>query len=309
MSKTTTSGTLFKSELVTEMFDKVKGHSTLAKLSGSTPIPFAGIDTFVFTMDGEASIVGEGGNKPAGEADFSSVTIKPIKFVYQHRLTDEFVHLSEEKQLPYLKAFSDGFAKKMARALDIAAIHGVNPYDGTASATVGNNCFDKAVTAEIAYSATAPDDCIDAAVVPIQTADGIVTGIAMAPVFGAALGAMKTKDSNLPIYPEFRFGANPASFGGMASDINTTVSFGSSKDRAIIGDFTNAFKWGYAENIPLEIIEYGDPDGKGDLKRTNEVVLRAEAYIGWGILDKDSFAVVAEKETTEEDTSKEMETE
>ena len=45
-------------------------------------------------------------------------------------------------------------------------------------------------------------------------------------------------------------------------------------------------------NIPLEVIEYGDPDGLGDLKRTNEVVLRAEAFIGWGILDSASFARV-----------------
>lgn len=292
MPTTTTSGILFTPELVTSMFDKVKGHSSLAKLCGASPMPFAGTDTFVFTMDGEASIVGEGGNKPAGEAAFSTITIKPIKFVYQHRLTDEFVNLSEEKQLPYLEAFSDGFAKKLARALDIAAIHGVNPYDGAPSDTIGNNCFDKAVTASITYDSSAPDDNIDAAVAPIQAADGIVTGIAMAPVFGSNLGAMKTKDSNLPMYPEFRFGANPATFGGMASDINNTVSFGSSKDRAIVGDFANAFKWGYAENIPLEIIEYGDPDGQGDLKRTNQIVLRAEAYIGWGILDKDSFALV-----------------
>lgn len=292
MATITTSGTLFKPELVTSMFNKVKGHSSLAKLCGASPMPFAGTDTFVFTMDGEASIVGEGGNKPAGEAAFSTITIKPIKFVYQHRLTDEFINLSEEKQLPYLEAFSDGFAKKMARALDIAAIHGVNPYDGAPSDTIGNNCFDKAVTASITYDSSAPDDNIDAAVAPIQAADGIVTGIAMAPVFGSNLGAMKTKDSNLPMYPEFRFGANPATFGGMASDINNTVSFGSSKDRAIVGDFANAFKWGYAENIPLEIIEYGDPDGQGDLKRTNQIVLRAEAYIGWGILDKNSFALV-----------------
>ncbi|MGN1101288.1 MAG: phage major capsid protein [Huintestinicola sp.] len=296
MATITTSGTLFKPELVTSMFNKVKGHSSLAKLCGASPMPFAGTDTFVFTMDGEASIVGEGGNKPAGEADFSTVTIKPIKFVYQHRLTDEFVNLSEEKQLPYLEAFSDGFAKKMARALDIAAIHGVNPYDGAPSDTIGNNCFDKAVTASITYDSSAPDDNIDAAVAPIQAADGIVTGIAMAPVFGSNLGAMKTKNSNLPMYPEFRFGANPATFGGMASDINNTVSFGSSKDRAIVGDFANAFKWGYAENIPLEIIEYGDPDGQGDLKRTNQIVLRAEAYIGWGILDKNSFALITAAE-------------
>lgn len=296
MPTTTTSGTLFKPELVTEMFNKVKGHSSLAKLCGATPIPFAGTDIFVFSMDGEASIVGEGANKPAGNAAFNVVTIKPIKFVYQHRVTDEFVKLSEEKQLPYLEAFSDGFAKKISRALDIAGIHGVNPYDGNTSDTIGNNCFDKAVTTTITFDSAAPDDNIDSAVAPIQAADGIITGIAMAPAFGSALGALKTKNSNLPIYPEYRFGANPGNFGGMTSDINNTVSFGGSLDRAIVGDFANAFKWGFSENIPLEIIEYGDPDGQGDLKRTNQIVLRSEAYIGWGILDSGSFARIVAAE-------------
>lgn len=46
----------------------------------------------------------------------------------------------------------------------------------------------------------------------------------------------------------------------------------------------------------MEIIEYGDPDGQGDLKRTNEVVLRAEAWVGWGILDKSAFARVVKSE-------------
>ena len=296
MPTITNSGTLFKPELVTDMFNKVKGHSTLAKLCGATPIPFAGTDTFIFSMDGEASIVGEGGNKPAGNADFKTVTIKPIKFVYQHRVTDEFTKLSEEKQLPYLEAFSDGFSKKIARALDIAGFHGVNPYDGETSATIGNNCFDKAVSTTITFDTAAPDDNIDSAVAPIQAADGIITGIAMTPAFGSALGAMKTKNSNLPIYPEFRFGANPGNFGGMMSDINNTLSFGNSLDRAIVGDFANAFKWGFAENIPLEIIEYGDPDGQGDLKRTNQIVLRSEAYIGWGILDASSFTRIVAAE-------------
>ena len=59
-----------------------------------------------------------------------------------------------------------------------------------------------------------------------------------------------------------------------------------------MGDFQNAFRWGYAENIPLEIIQYGNPDGLGDLKQTNQIVLRAEAYIGWGILDPASFAII-----------------
>ena len=67
MPTTTTTGTLFKPELIREMFSKVKGHSSLAKLCNASPMPFAGSEIFVFSMDGEASIVGEGAAKPAGE--------------------------------------------------------------------------------------------------------------------------------------------------------------------------------------------------------------------------------------------------
>lgn len=296
MANITTSGTLFKPELVKEMFNKVKGHSTLAKLCAAEPLPFAGIDNFVFSMDGEAAIVGEGAAKPAGAASLTSVTIKPIKFVYQHRVTDEFVRLSEEKQVPYLAAYADGFAKKIARGMDIAAFHGINPADKQVSATVGDNCFEKQITsAKVDYDDAAPDDGLDEASAFI-TESGIITGIAMTPAFGAALGKMKTLDSNLPIYPEFRFGGNPAAFGGIPSDVNSTLAFNSSKFMAIIGDFANAFRWGYADEIPLEIIPYGDPDGLGDLKKQNQIVLRSEAYIGWGILDKDAFAAVKQAE-------------
>lgn len=290
MATVTNTGTLFPHELSLQMFDQVKGHSTLAKLSGSDSVPFSGTDIFVFSMDGEASIVGEGENKPAGNADFSTVTIKPIKVVYQHRVTNEFQKMSAEKRLPYLTAFSAGFSKKIARALDICGMHGVNPADNVESAMIGNNCFDKAVTTTIVYNSSLPDDNIDAAVSPIQSAEKDVTGIAMAPVFGSALGSMKMADSHAPMYPEFRFGANPGNFGGMNADINSTVSFGNSLDRAIVGDFANAFRWGYAEKVTFEVIEYGDPDGLGDLKRKNQVCLRSEAFIGWAILDPTAFA-------------------
>lgn len=294
MANKTTSGTLFKPELVTEMFSKVKGHSSLVKLSNSAPMPFSGTDTFIFSMDGEAAIVGEGAQKPAGDASFATVTIKPIKFVYQHRVTDEFVHMSEEKQIPYLQAFADGFSKKIARAIDIAAIHGVNPATGTASELIGTNSFVGKVTAAahiITYNALLPDDCIDDAVGAVQDSDGNITGVAMAPAMGAALGKMENSIGN-HMYPEYRFGGNPAAFGALKSDVNNTVAFGSSLIRAIVGDFEGCFKWGYAENIPLEIIQYGDPDGQGDLKRTNEILLRSEAYVGWGILDTGSFALI-----------------
>lgn len=287
MAAITTSTNLFPEKLVSDVFSKVKGHSSLAKLSGQSPIPFSNTEQMVFTMDGEASIVGEGENKPAGEAAFKSVTIAPIKFVYQHRLTDEFVNLAEEDQIPYLQAFTDGFAVKMARALDIAAMHGVNPATKTAVDALAAKNFDMASVGKITTTAGAEDDDIDSAVQAVAAADGVVTGIAMAPAFGASMA--KIKVNGVVQYPEFRFGGNPDAFYGMGSDVNNTVAFGDSKDLAIVGDFQNAFKWGYAQNIPCEVIEYGDPDGQGDLKRMNQIVLRAEAFIGWGILDTASF--------------------
>ena len=292
MSTITKSTNLFPAELTADIFSKVAGHSTLAKLSAQKAIPFCGTDQFVFTMDGEVSIVGEGENKPAGEADLKTVSIVPIKFLYQHRLTDEFVNMSEEKQVPYLQAFTEGFAKKIARGLDIAAMHGVNPATNVAVTGLADKNFDK--VGSITTTAGAEDDDLESAITAVQGADGVVTGIALAPAFASALG--KIKANGIKLYPEFAFGGNPDSFAGLKSDVNNTVAFKDSSDLAIIGDFANAFKWGYAENIPMEVIEYGDPDGLGDLKRTNQIVLRAEAYIGWGILDTDSFKRVVKGE-------------
>ena len=294
-TKTSTATTQFPPKLVTDMFNTVVGHSTIAKLSGAKPIPFAGETVFTFSMNGEVSIVGEGENKPAGDAAFTPKTITPIKMVYQHRLTNEFVYLAEEAQLPYLAAFADGFAKKMARGLDIASMHGVNPADMADASFKATNSFDGLISNEVTYDATKVDENIDAAVQMVTGAEREVNGVALSPAAGSALAAIKV--NGVVQYPEFRFGQNPNAFYGLKSDVNNTVSKtgaaqGSVTDQVIVGDFEGAFRWGYAKDIPLEIIEYGDPDGQGDLKRTNEIVLRSEAFIGWGILDVDSFAIV-----------------
>ena len=278
-------------ELVTDIFSKVKGHSSVAALCGSDPIPFSGIDVMTFSLDDEAELVGEGGEKSPGGATFTPVTIKPFKLVYQHRVTDEFVRLNEEKRLPYLQAFGDGFTKKIARAVDITSFHGLNPKTGLIASSIRPNCFDYMITNAVTYNASTPDANIDSAIALLQNNDAEATGIAMAPDFASAMATVKV--NGVVQYPEFRFGGKPTAFAGYGCDVNSTVKYGvNTKDKAIIGDFKNAFKWGYAANMPLEIIEYGDPDGQGDLKRKNQVVLRAEAYIGFGILDKNAFALI-----------------
>lgn len=287
--------TLFKPELVKELISKVQGRSVLAKLSSQTPIPFNGVEQFIFSLEGNAQIVGEGQQKLGGKAIIEPKVIKPFKFVYQARITDEFKYASEEKQLEYLSQFAEGFAKKIADAFDIAAIHGLEPKGLTDATFRDTNSFDGVVTANIVnYAEDKFDDNIDAAVQQIVAKGGEVTGVALSPVGGQSLAKLKV--NGVTQYPEFRFGQNPDSFYGMKSDVNKnlTVTGGNAQtDHAIVGDFENRFKWGYAENIPMEIIEYGDPDGAGrDLKAYNEILLRAEAFIGWGILDADAFARV-----------------
>nr|DAS76940.1 MAG TPA: major capsid protein [Caudoviricetes sp.] len=288
-------GTLFKPELVKELISKVQGRSVLAKLSSQTPIPFNGVEQFIFNLEGNAQIVGEGEQKQAGKAKITSKVIKPLKFVYQARITDEFKYASEEKQMSFLSAYMDGFAKKIAEAFDLAALHGLEPKTMTDASFRGTNSFDGLITGNIVnYTEEHIDDNIDAAVQQIVAKGGEVTGIALSPTAGQNLA--KIKVNGVVQYPEFRFGQNPDSFYGMKSDINKnlTVTGGTAEtDHAIVGDFQNRFKWGYAENIPMEIIEFGDPDGAGrDLKAYNEICLRAEAFIGWGILDEEAFARV-----------------
>ena len=289
-------GTLFPKDLVNEMFSKVKGHSSLAKMSAQEAVPFTGKDYFVFSLDNDISIVAENGAKPAGDATVSAVTVKPIKVVYQSRVSDEFVYASEERKLQYLKDFADGFAKKVAAGIDKMAIHGVDPATGSlATGTIGNNYFDYVCAATcITYNGSTPDANLESAIAVLEANEYEPTGIAIAPAMRQALASMTGAQG--AIYPQFQFG-QVANLGGITVDSNPTISANSSNDRALVGDFS-AFRWGFAKEIPLEVIEYGNPDGGSyDLKQANQVLLRSEAWIGWGILDANAFCLVCKDGT------------
>lgn len=286
-------GTLFEPALVKDLVTKVKGKSSLAKLSKMTPVSFVGNKEFIFNMDSEIDIVAEGGQKKDGGASLTPVTILPIKFVYGMRVSDEFMFATEEEQIAVLQAFNDGFSKKVASGLDQAAFHGINPSTGDASSVVGENNFDSKVTQTVEYASENVDANLEAAIALVEGADGEVTGMAVSPAVRSALAAL-TNSAGDKRYPEFAFGGQPTHLGQNTLDINKTVSV-KNVDQAIVGDFENMFKWGYAKEIPTEIIEYGDPDGQGDLKRQNQVYIRAEVYLGWGILDPNAFARVTNK--------------
>lgn len=289
----TTKGSLFDPTLVTDLVTKVRGKSSIAALCAQTPIPFNGLKEFTFSMDKEIDIVAEEGKKTEGGMSVAPITIVPIKFEYGARVSDEFLYATEEAQIDTLTAFNDGFAKKVAKGLDLAAFHGINPRTNSASAVIGTNHFDGKVTQTVTYASATPDDNLEAAIALVDGSEMDVTGMALSKTFGAAMA--KVKANGVKLYPEFAFGASPKDLNGIAVDVNRTVSGGTTKDHAIVGDFQNGFKWGYSKQIPMEIIKYGDPDNSGkDLKGYNQVYIRAEIYLGWGILLPEAFAIIKE---------------
>jgi hypothetical protein len=245
-------------------------------------------------MDKEIDVVAENGAKGNGGITIEPITIIPIKVEYGARISDEFLYAAEEEQIQILTSFNDGFAKKVARGLDIMAFHGANPRTGTASNVIGDNHFDKAVSQVVTAGDETADAQVEAAIALVQGSENDVTGMAMAPAFRSSLAAL-TLTSGQKMYPELAWGNAPSTINGLAVQANSTVSANSSPDLAVLGDFQNAFRWGYAKEIPMEIIEYGNPDNDatlGDLKGHNQIYIRCEAYLGWGILDKSAFAIV-----------------
>lgn len=292
MAEVLSKANLFNEQLINDLINKVKGKSSLAALSGQEAIPFNGTEQFVFSMDSEIDIVAENGKKSHGGITLDPVTIVPLKVEYGARVSDEFMYASDEVKIDMLKAFNEGFARKLAKGLDLMAIHGINPRSKVASDIIGNNCFEKKVTQSVAYTEADPDTNVETAVGMVQGSDGEVNGLAMAPAFATALAKLKV--NGVKQFPELAWGSSPEFVNGLRADVNSTIANGG-KNRAIVGDFANAFKWGYAKQIPLEIIQYGDPDGSGkDLKNYNQIYIRCEAYLGWGILMPESFAMIKE---------------
>lgn len=306
MSSIISKGTgLFPEELVKGMVNLVKGKSAIANLCNQTPIAFNGNKEFTFDMDSEIDIVAENGAKSNGGATIGARTIIPFKVEYGTRVSDEFMQENEDFQLNILQTFTEGFAKKLARGLDIMAFHGLNPRTATASAIIGSNCFDLATTdgsTPITRISTTTGDAnawMEAAIASVQGNEWDVNGAAMAPAFRSALAALTYGADNLqPRFPELAWGSAPSTIKGLPVQVNGTVAFNSSKDLAIVGDFQNCFKWGYAKQIPVKVIEFGNPDNDttlGDLQGHNQVYLRAEAYIGFSVLVPAAFAIIEQQ--------------
>ena len=219
MGSTLQRGVLFTPEQTNKLFSLVRGKSSLAKMAASEPMPFNGETVFTFNMDSEANLVGESGAKANGGATVASVSMQPVKIEYGLRVSDEFKYGAEEIKLQYLNAFSDGFAKKVARALDIMALHGVNPRTGSTASALNSKNFDDVVTNKVEFDEANINSNIETAIGMVEAAEHEVTGLIMAPACKNALAQLKKGSSSYEaLYPELGWGAVPGTLNGLPID-------------------------------------------------------------------------------------------
>lgn len=280
-------------EISQGIFKKAQKGSTLAQLSGATPQKFGKQTAWVLTGAPKAEIVGEGGQKSPTPTTYASKTISPIKLQVTTRFSQEVQWADEDMQIGVLSDLAENAGIALGRALDLVGIHKINPLTGTVSPLVSEGLID--ATQSVTLSGTAYDQAIEAAAGTVISVGYTPTGIAMDPTLSFGLSTMRD-NTGRRLYPDIGFGQEIANFEGMRAAVSDTVSAKNevSEDTkliGIVGQF-DAFRWGIQRDIAAHLIEYGDPDGLGDLQRQNQIAIRAEIVYGIGIMDKNAFAKI-----------------
>lgn len=286
------------------MITESRSSSVIAKLSGREPQRFGEQDYIIFNDFPKAEFVEEGAQKSSTTGGFTSVTSKPRKAQVTMRFNEEVQWADEDHQLGVLRTLSESGAVALSRALDLGLIHRINPLTG---ATISG--WDNYLAASenvIDYGTEDADEEIRQAAGMLINGDAStpVNGIALAPKTVWDLSSLKTnygagEASSMQRYPQLGLGTNLDSFLGLNAAVGDTVAGTPEATdtgiRAIVGDFASGIRWGVQRELPVELIRFGDPDGQGDLKRSNQIALRMEIVYGWYAFT-DRFAIVSEPE-------------
>ena len=259
-------------------------------------------DFFTFTGTPKAELVGEGGNKSSMDGTPAKKTSKTYKVQLTYRFSDEIRYADEEYRLRLMEALAGNIATGVSRAADLVTIHGVNPLTGQVAASVADYITKSGNGWTVNSTVAHPEEDLDAAAAYLQGAGYAATGLAMDPVYAGKLARAKKSDGDR-VFPELGLGFNVDRIAGIQAAVSNTVS-GTAEGVAtatgvggIMADWS-ALKWGIARYVPLHLIEYGDPDGAGDLQRTNEVAIRAEVVFGFAILDDKAFAIIKQAQVS-----------
>lgn len=277
----------------------------LPKLVAAKPTLFGPVKGATFSGVPKAQIVGEGeaktGQDPFNIAPWSA---DPVKAQITVRTSDEFKWADEDYQLGILNDLvAPAIGAGMGRFVDLFGFHGINPLTGAASPKATKHLSQ--VTKTVAAAGAPTKELNEAVGLIASTGTAMPTGIAFDAAYNYALATEVYPAGHSlagqPIYPSMGF-AGMENWRGLTAASSSTVSgrpeIADSKIRAILGDWGQV-RWGFQRQMPLELIEYGNPDNvfdesskPRDLKGHNEIALRAEVVIYMAIGDLAKFALV-----------------
>jgi HK97 family phage major capsid protein len=307
MATLASSGFSLPNHLAAGVWSKAQSGSTLVALSGQTPMLFGTTQFMTLSARPKAQIVAEGAQKSQSQPAFSSINAIPRKAQVTVRLNEEVKWADEDYQLGALTEVADAAAIALQRAIDLVAYHGINPLDGTLLSGSPVKIMDTTNTVEIAgtYPAVTSKPHAD-----LTTGVGLVlgsgytpNGVALNPLFSFNM-ATEEDTTGHRLFPDLGFGVATSNVLGLNASVSDTVSapeaaigggaYATTNPHvnAFVGDFAGALRWGVQRRIPLELIEFGDPDGSGDLKRNNQIAIRAEVVFGIAIFDVQAFSKV-----------------
>jgi hypothetical protein len=295
MATLATSSITIPNQILDPWLGKVAYGSAVATLSNSIPMKYGPGSTMTFDI-GEAEYVAEGGQKGQSTVTPTTKTVTPKKFHKTLRFNEEVLWADEDYQLTLVSQILDLIQPSLSRALDFGVFHEINPTGGAVVAAMNGGLTDTTNSVEIA--AAAPYTYIDAADA-LVLADGYVPrDIAIDPSWASAFSTRRGTTSEMKLYPNFNLTTATSELDGHRASVSNTVgAIGvaavATTVKAFVGDFS-AIRWGVQRNIGIERIDYGDPDGAGDLKRNNQVAFRAEVVYGWGISSLDAFAKIVD---------------
>lgn len=285
----TTKKIILPKDVAVGIVNKASDTSTIAALSPSTPMLFRDQEYMVFNPTAEAEVVEEGAQKGAYEVSTSPVTAKRVKLQTTTRVTSELEWADEDNRTQIIESIVADQAAAFARALDYVIYHAINPKSGEALGD-GYTALSGAAT-QVTSTGDAVED-IDA-IVDAIAATYDVNGIALSKTFAASLRKVRVPSTGQRLYPEIPLNLKPGTVEGVSAATSGTVSGALAKTAtkvlAFAGDFS-VIKWGLVRDMTAQVIPYGDPDGAGDLQRTNQIAYRTEGVYGFAVLDPKAIA-------------------
>lgn len=290
----TTKKIVLPKDVAVGIVNKASDTSTIAALSPSTPMLFRDQEYMVFNPTAEAEVVEEGAQKGSYEASTSPVTAKRVKLQTTTRVTSELEWADEDNRTQIIESIVADQAAAFARALDYVVYHAINPKSGEALGE-GYTALSGTAT-QVTSTGDAVED-IDA-IVDAIAATYDINGIALSKTFAASLRKVRVPSTGLRLYPEIPLNLKPGTVEGIAAATSGTVSGALAKTAtkvlAFAGDFS-VIKWGLVRDMTAQVIPYGDPDGSGDLQRTNQIAYRTEGVYGYAVLDPKALACLKAK--------------